>query len=107
MAVSIGTVSGTRQQSLARVELFTDATLAQADWKVVFHFEDATYDANGVLLDTPQFGTRIVVRRFGDIMADSISDPSAPTATIAQLATLIKAAAYKYRQYDIDHPTPL
>jgi|GEM_PF-4497342 len=101
MPVSLGPVSATKKQSIARVELFTDAHLASDDWRLTAHFEDGLYDANGALIGQTQFGTREVTRRFGAIKTESVSAAGA-TVTIAQLAALIAAASYAFRQQDID-----
>jgi hypothetical protein len=101
MAEIIGSIAGTKRQSIARVELFTDAHLASDDWRLVVHFEDATYDENEALVPGTQvFGTRRVERRFGDIANDAIAAAGA-TVTVAQLAALIAAGAYAYRAQDL------
>ena len=102
MSVDLGPVSGSKKQSIARVELFTDAAVAPADWTLKFHFEDGNYDANGALTGPTVFGTKQVQRQFGAISGDTIDDGAGHTATVAQLAAWIKAARYKYRQADID-----
>jgi hypothetical protein len=102
MAVTIAEPTGTKKQSIARVELFTDAHLAPGDRSLVVHFEDARYDAEGALIPGSQvFGTRRVDRRFGDIASASVTAAGA-TVTVGQLAALISAAAYAFRQEDID-----
>lgn len=103
MAVTLETATITIKQSIARVELFTDAAKAQADWSLVFHFEDGSYGASGELVGATQFGTRRVERAFGAIANDSITSTDGTlTVTVAQLADLIKQGGYKYRQEDID-----
>lgn len=92
----------TVQQSIARVELFTEAAEAQANWRVVYHFEDGTYDATNKLVGKATFGTRRAERTFGAIQADSITTSDGKvTVTVAQLADLIKQAGYKYRAADV------
>jgi hypothetical protein len=99
MAEVLAKMAGTRKQSIARVELFTDANKNPDDWTVIFHFEDGTYDdTSGTLIQSTQFGTRRVERRFGSIK----NDLAAPGVTIAQLAAMIKSVGYIYRQADID-----
>lgn len=101
MPENLGAISATRKQSIARVELFTDANRAQDDWSLVIHFEDALYDAGDVLIPgTQQFGSRVVERRFGDIKADALTAAGA-TVTVGQLAALIAAGGYTYRAADI------
>ncbi len=102
MSVDLGSVSGTKKQSIARVELNTQAAIPQVRWSLVFHFEDGVYDASGALAGDTVFGTARVERLFGDVMNDVIDDGAGHTATVAQLAAWIKAAAYKYRQADVD-----
>jgi len=100
MADIIETVSATKKRSIARVELFTDAEKAPADWVVVFHFEDGLYDANSGLVGHTEFGTQRVERRFGDIQSDMIEVPPSSPLTIAAISAFIKAAGYKYRAED-------
>lgn len=92
----------TLKQSIARIELFTDAALPSDDWRLVIHFEDGLYDAAGKLLQPTQFGTRMVTRRFGDIRTDS----AAPGISVAQLAAMIQSRAYAYRTQDIAAAQP-
>jgi hypothetical protein len=102
MPVELDEISATRKQSIARVELFTDAHLPPDDWRLTIHFEDALYDAQGAIVPGTQvFGTREVTRRFGDIKTQSVT-AAGVTATVAQLAALISGAAYTLRQEDID-----
>lgn len=100
MAVEIASVSATQKQSIARVELFTDAALSPDQWRLVVHFEDGLYDADGKLTGPTQFGTRRIERAFGDIKAQSVT-AAGQTVTVAQLAALIQAAAYAFRAADI------
>lgn len=100
MSIVLKTISGTCKQSIARVELFTNAKLDPANWEIVIHFEDATYDDNGALMDTPLFGTRVIRRKFGDIQAASVTDGT-NTLTFSALASLIKAAGYQFRAEDV------
>jgi hypothetical protein len=103
MSVTLETATLTVQESIGRVELFTEPELADVDRQLVYHFSQANYDANGVLQGQSTFGVRRVDRRFGDIAADQItSSDGTLTVTVAQLADLIKVAGYKYRQADID-----
>lgn len=102
MAETIETVSGEMKQSIARVELFTDATLKPEDWRLVAHFEDGLY-SDGVLVGNTVFGTRRVERKFGDIK-DIRVKAAGVDISIAQLAALIQAGIYKFRQDDIDNP---
>lgn len=85
------------KQSIARVELFTDAELSPEDWRLVIHFEDGIYDETGKLLKPTQFGTRRVERRFGDIKDDVITG----SITVEQLAGLIQKQSYAYRAIDV------
>lgn len=98
-------VTVTKKQSIARVELFTDAALKPEDWRLVAHFEDGVYDADGKLLAPTQFGTRRIERRFGDI-APVIIKAAGVEITIAQLAQLIQAGVYQFRAEDIAAPAP-
>lgn len=104
MAEVIADVSATKKQSIARVELFTDARFVPPEWRLVIHFEDGLYDASGSLIGETQFGTRRVDRRFGEIASESVT-ASGATVTIAQLADLIATASYRFRQQDIDAAT--
>lgn len=92
MAVELETTIKKTMESIARVELFTDASLSPDDWSVVFHFERGNYDADGKLIGPTEFGSMRVTKRFGDIK----SDPE-----IVQLVTAIKKKAYEYRSADI------
>lgn len=93
MAVSTGPLpQGEFKDSIARVELFTDAAIAPDDWRVVFHFENAPYDADGKLIGPAIFGARRVERRFGDIK----SDPE-----VVALVAAIKVKGYAWRTADI------
>lgn len=106
MAIDLSQVTGTKRQSIARIEIFTDAALKPDDWQLVIHFEDTLVDADGNLLQSPQFGTRRVERRFGNIKDDQIA-LGAAALTVAQLAGMIQAAVYRYRKEDVDNPPPL
>lgn len=98
MPVVTGPVpTGNYQDTIARVELFTDAAIHPDDWRVVFHFENGPYDADGKPTGPAMFGSRRVERRFGDIKAD----PEVQT-----IVALIKAKGYAYRQEDIDADEP-
>lgn len=99
-------ITVTKKQSIARVELFTDAALDPSDWRLVAHFEDGVYDGAGKLLAPTQFGTRRVERRFGDI-APVMIEAAGVSITIAQLAQLIQASIYQFRAEDIARPDPL
>src|SRR5450756_1060909 len=103
MAEILGAVAATRKQSIARVELFTDAALAPDDWKLVIHFEDGLYDDAGALVGSTTFGTREVSRAFGDIKNTSITAAGA-TVTVAQLAAFIQAGAYTCLLYTSPSP---
>ena len=100
MAEIIGTETLTQKQSIARVELFTDARLTPDQWALTVHFEDGFYNEADELVGETQFGTRRVVRAFGAIKDTSISAAGA-TVTVAQLAALIQAACYQFRTEDI------
>jgi hypothetical protein len=104
MAEVIADVSATKKQSIARVELFTDARFVPPDRRLVIHFEDGLYDLSGNLIGETQFGTRRVERSFGEIASESVT-ASGATVTIAQIADLIAAASYLFRQQDIDAET--
>lgn len=104
MAEVIENVNATKKQSIVRVELFTDAKFIPPEWRLVIHFEDGLYDASGNLIGETQFGTRRVERRFGEIASESIT-ASGATVTIAQIADLIAAASYRFRQQDIEAET--
>jgi hypothetical protein len=97
MAEEVATINGVIKQSIARVELFTDAALPPNEWRIVYHFEDGAY-VNGALQGATTFGTRRVERRFGDIKNSEI----AGGMTGAQIAALIQAGGYLFRQQDID-----
>lgn len=89
------------KQSIARVELFTDASRPQGDWWMTVHFEDGLYDAQDKLVGTTQFGSRRVERRFADMAAEEVTVDGF-TLTIGQVAKFIAAGSYKFRQQDID-----
>jgi hypothetical protein len=94
MAAKIGEPKTiTEQESIGRVELFTDAQFAPDDWMVICHFETGNYDQSGKLIGNAQFGSRRVSRRFGDIK----DEPG-----IAALVGAIKDNCYRWRQEDID-----
>lgn len=99
-------ITVTRKQSIARVELFTDAALKPEDWRLVAHFEDGVYDGEGQLLAPTQFGMRRIERRFGDIKDRKITVGKV-TVTVAQLAALIQSGIYDFRADDIAAPNPM
>lgn len=102
MPEPIGTpVPLTMKQSIARVELFTDAVRPQGDWWLTVHFEDGLYDASDTLVGTTQFGSRRVDRRFADMAVEEVT-VEGTTLTIAQIAQFVAAGSYKLRQQDID-----
>lgn len=105
MAETIETVSGEMKQSIARLTLFTEAELSPEDWRLVAHFEDGFY-VDGRLVGPTNFGSRIVNRRFGDIK-DMTIEAAGVKINIAQLAALIQAGIYKFRQEDIDNPVAI
>jgi len=89
----------TSRQSIARVELFTDAALPSDKWRLVVHYENGMY-ADGKLIGPTQFGVRRIDRAFGDIKATSVT-AAGVTVTIEQLASLIQTACYMFRAEDI------
>lgn len=99
-------ITVTRKQSIARVELFTDAAREPSDWILRAHFEDGLYDAEGKLIGSATFGTRVVERRFGDIKDRKI-EVGKVSVTVAQLAALIQAGIYDFRAEDIAAPNPM
>lgn len=104
MAETIETISAEVIRTIARVELFTDATLYPDDWRLVVHFEDGFYQ-NGILVGKPNFGTHTVSRRFGDIK-DKELKLGENKITIAQLAGLIKSFSEMFRKEDEENPAP-
>lgn len=89
------------QESIARVELFTEAKTPKDRWEVRYHWESGNY-VDGVLDGDTKFGSRpAVTRLFEDIQNDSYT-AAGVTVTAEQLAALIQVAGYKYRQQDID-----
>ncbi len=96
----------TRKQSIARVELFTDASRNPSDWIIRAHFEDGVYDEEGKLVGETKFGTRVVERKFGDVKDRQVT-AGKTTITIAQLAALIQAGIYGFRADDIANPQPI
>jgi hypothetical protein len=99
MSEIIGTVNGTIKESVARVELYTDANLAPDDWQLVVYFEKATYDADGKIVGTSEFGSRRVPVRFGDVKDMKIGSS---TETVQQLAGKIQKVCYQIRAQDVD-----
>lgn len=94
MAVQIGNpMTVTQKETIARVELFTDAKSNPDDWTLFCHFETGLYDADGKLIGDTQFGTRVIRRAFGDIK----NQPG-----IAALVEEIKSNCYQYRDEDIE-----
>lgn len=82
------TNGATIKQSIGLVELRTNANLDPDEWRLVIHFEDNLYDANGAFVKPIQFGSLVFEKRFGDIK----SDPD-----IINLVLMIKTKAYAYR----------
>lgn len=91
------------RESIARVELFTDAAKHPDDWELRAHFEVGAYTAHGNLVGPTTFGSRRVERKFGAIKNESIT-AAGVTVTIAQLAALIQAGVYAFRAADIANP---
>ena len=93
-------ITVTRKQSIARVELFTEAALTPDDWRLVAHFEDGVYDSDGKLIGATKFGSRRIERRFGDINitvnasgnADGIADAVRAAVLDVLTDTLDRAA---------------
>lgn len=103
MAEQIETnIEATKEITIARVELFTEATRKPDDWSLRAYFETGVYDKDKNLLSTPEFGTHIVDRKFGDIK-DVEVEAAGVKINIAQLAALIQIALYKFRKEDIDN----
>lgn len=92
MAVELETTIKKTMESIARVELFTDASLSPDDWSVVFHFERGNYDADGKIIGPTEFGSMRVQKRFGDIKGDP---------DVLKAMGIIKAKAYQYREENI------
>jgi hypothetical protein len=93
MAEILGEITGTRKQSMARVEVFTPAHLSPDDWEVAIHFENAEYDAAGNLVPGTQvFGAREVRRKFGAVKGDP---------EVVALVAKIKEKGYEWRAEDI------
>lgn len=93
-------VTVTMKESIARVELFTDAAKHPDDWELRAHFEVGAYTAQGNLVGPTTFGSRRVERKFGAIKNETIN-AAGVTITIAQLAALIQAGVYAFRAADI------
>lgn len=94
-AKTIGNVQFDR--NIARIELFTEVD-NRDDWKIVLHFQDAPYDAEGLRLDEPRFGTETVHVRYGDI-----KDMAMPSGgKVSDLFTPIRALGYAMRQRKVD-----
>lgn len=88
-------------ETIARVEMFTEAAKPRDQWEVRYHWESGEY-VDGVLDGDTKFGSRpFVPRRFGQIKDDSYT-AAGVTVTAEQLAALIQVAGYRYRQEDID-----
>lgn len=88
MAIDKGSKRSVQEkESIARVEIFCDAHLAQDDWTVVFHFETGDYDDSGNLTTRGRFGSSRVERRFGDIKGEK---------KILGLTSDIKEAGYRW-----------
>ena len=96
-------ITVTRKQSIARVELFTEAALTPDDWRLVAHFEDGVYDSDGKLIGATKFGSRRIERRFGDIKDRKIAVGKL-SVTVAQLAQMIQSGVYQFRAEDIANP---
>lgn len=109
MAETIATETITRKQGIARVELFTEAALPEADRVLRVHFEDYGVKPDGsldLIASPPLFGTRMVERKFGDIATQTVTatDPVTGenvTVSIAGLATLIAVVCYQFRDEDV------
>ncbi len=91
------------RESIARVELFTDAAKHPDDWELRAHFEVGAYTAQGQLIGPTTFGSHRVERKFGAIKNATVS-AAGVTVTIAQLAALIQAGVYAFRAEDIANP---
>lgn len=104
MAEQIETnIAATKEMTIARVELFTEATRKPEDWSLKAYFETGVYDNNKNLLSVPQFGTHIVERKFGDIK-DKTVEAAGVKISIAQLAALIQTALYDFKKEDVSEP---
>ncbi len=104
MAEEIETnVTISNKESIARVELFTDASRNPDDWELRAHFEVGAYTAQGGLIGPTTFGSRRVERMFGAIKKATVT-AAGVTVTIAQLAALIQAGVYQFRAEDIANP---
>ena len=91
------------KESIARVELFTDAAKHPDDWELRAHFEVGAYTAQGILVGATSFGSRRVERKFGAIKDATVS-AGGVTITVAQLAQLIQAGVYQFRAEDVATP---
>lgn len=88
MPIAVGDPTNiTRMESIARVELFTDAKRNPDDWEVVVHFETGNYDEKGVLVGDTVFGSTRVARRFGDIKGEK---------GVVEIVDTIKTLAYQW-----------
>ena len=80
----------TKKQSVARIEIFCDASTDQDNWTVVTHFEDGLYDSNDKLIGPATFGTR----RTQTTMKDA-------SQAVKDVVANAQVAAYDLRTADI------
>jgi hypothetical protein len=91
MAKTLSTQETTTKRSLARMEIFTDPQLAEADYRIVIHCADTDYKPDGSIRGEPIFGTQRIERRLGDLADDS---------DIPALMAAIKTKGYQWMDED-------
>lgn len=92
------TMTVTRRQSIARIEMMVDASRPREDWLFTLFFEEAFYDGNdNVVPGTQRFPSRIVARRWSQIKDE---------AQISALHSMLRRKAYEWLAEDASRPSP-
>lgn len=96
MAEDIKNVTGKIKQSIGSVYLNTEGDSPDS-WSLTYYFQDELVGEDGKRITPPRPNTRMVTRNYNDIKNDVILNG----VTVTQIAGLIKAGGYKYRQEDL------
>lgn len=83
-------------ESIARVELFTEAARPPVNWELRCYFEKYYKTDEGEILGQTQFGSSYFSKPFGEIAADEI-EVNGKKYTVAEIAEVIKAFCYQYK----------
>lgn len=84
-------------ESIARVELKTDVTIAQEDWRLTAVFESYYKNEAGEIDGEINLGSSVVSRSFAQIAAQTV-EVNGETYSGAEIAAVVKAFIYMLKE---------